>query len=103
MPTITRTYALTKLGRGDYLLLSNDAKTLYRIARYEETGSIETQHGPLVGWFWGVWRYNGSVLVMLDLDLDYLSNWDLYTMVESNDTTRARAIQSALRLSTSTT
>ena len=52
-----RKYAMTRLGKGDYLLPSNDARWLLRIATYEEDGSAEYGDGkPVVGTFWAVYR-----------------------------------------------
>lgn len=35
-----RKYQMTRLAKGDYLLPSNDAQTLWRIYTYEEEGSL---------------------------------------------------------------
>lgn len=47
-----RTYRMIRLGSGDYLLPSNDAKTLWRIARYVEDDGDE---------LWGVWHWDGGM------------------------------------------
>jgi hypothetical protein len=43
-----RKYAMTRIAKGDYLLPSNDAQTLWRIYTYEEDGSAI----GLKGTFW---------------------------------------------------
>ena len=41
----TRVYVLTRLGSGDYLLPSNDGRTLWRISRYDDPEFIGQPHG----------------------------------------------------------
>lgn len=49
-----RKYAMTRLAAGDYLLPSNDGRTLWRLERYEDGAA----HGLVVGYqlrpFWRV-------------------------------------------------
>lgn len=49
MSTTERKYAMTRIATGDYLLPSNDARTIWRIERYTD--------GPSLGLDWPrVWR-----------------------------------------------
>ena len=81
-----RKYALTKVAAGDYLLPSNDAKTLWRIARYLDTHEDHFKH------FWGVYRWRG------DLDAVDIEDWDRWEMVTGFLETRQDAIDEAMRL-----
>ena len=53
-----RRYAMTKMSEGDgWLLLSNDARHLYRLAKYDEDGSAywtdeDGKDHPITGTFW---------------------------------------------------
>lgn len=64
---VERQWAMMKVGRaGDYLLPSNDRKTLWRIVRYHEDGSLEVwiERGktrPVKGWFWALWTYTKPI------------------------------------------
>jgi len=62
-PTVpSRVYAMTRLGDGDYLLPSNDARTLWRLYRYREDGSVTFDNGrKLVGTFWAAAYYPGTL------------------------------------------
>jgi hypothetical protein len=89
-----RKYALTRLAPGDYLLPSNDARTLWRIAKYTDGPS-----SGLEGWtrgreVWGVWRWNAGRGTYVDTE-----DWNAWDMEEACHPTRAEAIDSALRMS----
>lgn len=49
-----RKHALRKLGVGDYLLLSNDGRTLWRLSRYQDGPSYGLEDMPRDRWFWRV-------------------------------------------------
>lgn len=92
-----RKYALTKIKRGDYLLPSNDAKTVWRLATYRDStlSAVGTTGGRLNerDW-WGVWKWTGP-LDAVDIgdaawDNGQWQSWD--TLLE----TQAQAIESAL-------
>jgi len=63
-----RTWQMTRLAPGDYLLPSNDASRLWRIHRYWENGSAfwgsidtpEAERRYLRGWFWTASYYVGG-------------------------------------------
>ena len=88
-----RKYVMTKVGAGDYLLPSNDAKTIWRIMKYEDGPS----HGIVEGMdrdemFWGIWRWTGRVPGdTLDPD-----DWDLWEMYDGSCASRAEAVRVAL-------
>lgn len=88
-----RKYVLTKVAVGDYLLPSNDGKTIWRIHRYTE--------GPTTGldWprdrdVWGVWRWPGGSGRPPELDL----RWDHWQFWEGLHATRAEAVNAALAI-----
>lgn len=92
-----RTYALTKLAPGDYLMPSNDTRTLWRIARYTDgpSGGLDWPRDREV---WGIWkwpepiRFDGTQAI----DCNGFEPWDF---MEGLHETRAAAINSALELS----
>lgn len=87
-----RKYVLTKLGKGDYLLPSNDKETIWRIGTYED--------GPTYGldWprdltLWALWRWRAEEAdVALALD-----TWESWDRAEDGFKTRAEAIDAAMR------
>lgn len=87
-----RKYALMKIARGDYLLPSNDARTIYRLRTYEDGPSHGIEHWPRDLTFWGVSKWIGRGEAV-DPDI-----WDAWEMVESQCRTRGEAIQAALRM-----
>jgi len=91
---IERRYRMTRVGRGDYLLPSNDGKTLWRLRRYVEDGSATYDDGtPVVGEFWATWKYRGP------LTGAYVDpfQWDDWEMWDSGLRLRRQAIDAALR------
>ena len=90
--TVERKYALTKLKPGDYLLPSNDGKTIWRIARYTEGPSTGIDSWPRDREVWGIWKWAATER------LPYVDTrrWDAWEMVDSMYHTRAQAIAVAL-------
>lgn len=88
-----RKYALTRLAAGDYLLPSNDARTIWRIRRYVD-GPSQGLDVPRDRDFWGVWRFNGPVDENTQVDPDDTDSWDMWSSALD---TRADAIDEALR------
>jgi len=88
-----RRYALTKVEAGDYLLPSNDARTLWRIVRGDENAGEENERLISV---WQLWRYYGRVGNPPNLPDDFLE-WSEWELCESWCETRADAIRAALR------
>ncbi len=91
---VERKWALTKIKAGDWLLVGNDGKTLWRIATYEE-GESHGVEGMPDKTFWGVWKWPRPVGGALDMDA--LEDWSGWDMDEGWLKTREAAIQSALR------
>lgn len=85
----------TRMRPGDYLQLSNDMETLWRVSRYREDGSATDERGrPVTGEFWGLWRFAG----MIESDViaeDFETSWDMYAQ---GFPTRAAALAYALDL-----
>ena len=89
-----RKYALTRIKAGDYLLPSNDEKTLWRIAAYEDGPSHGVEEWPRDEEFWGLWRFDSSPRAITDDDLD----WNRWQMIEGYFSTRREAVDYALTL-----
>jgi hypothetical protein len=90
---------MIRLGAGDYLLPSNDAKTLWRLATYGETGDAERPDGSkVVGTFWGVWRWDGGMpsieQLAASMEEDEWFRWEFWAGPFSR---RSDAIAEALR------
>lgn len=94
--SIARKYAMTRLARGDYLLPSNDGRTLWRIYTYEEDGSAENYQGRVVkGTFWACARRpmpRGGAFVG---ELLEWSDWDFWAGPFES---RSEAIEEAIRV-----
>lgn len=97
--SVSRKYAMTRVRKGDYLLPSNDAQTLWRIYQYEEDGSLihelpDRTEKPVVGWFWATAKrpmpregaFVGDIL-----------EWDDWEFWSGPHSTLHRAIEEALR------
>jgi hypothetical protein len=82
-----RKWAMTRIRSGDYLLPSNDARTLWRISEYAEDGSAGNYDGagrwvPITGRFWQVSKFKGPLpAVDATLPDDFLDwdNWETHT------------------------
>jgi len=102
---IERRYALTKIAAGDYLLPGNDARSLWRITRGEETVPVESGADRWRHEYtrrvivWEAWRYTaGRITNPPDLPDDFL-DWSHWSCEASWCDTRAEAIREALRMS----
>ena len=103
---VERKYALVRVESGDYLLLGNDGRTLWRIYRYIEDGSLwQHQEGDrygepskqIKGSFWANARYQRTVADRFrDYDDPEFLDWDRWTTWETLMQTRQEAIDSAL-------
>jgi hypothetical protein len=88
-----RKYVLTKLGAGDYLLPSNDGRTLWRISKYEELGT--GARGMFSEHVWGIWKYDERVQKGVPVDTE---DWSRWQMVEGPHDTRAESIKRAMEI-----
>lgn len=87
--TIKRKYALRKIAKGDYLLPSNDGRTIWRLSSYEKGIANGLDHDLVV---WGAYKWTGDGR-MVDPD-----DWGCWEMMEGGLPTRAEAIRAALRM-----
>lgn len=80
---------MTRLSRGDYLLPSNDAQTLWRIATYEE---IEGEM------YWGLWRWDGGFPTGEQIAAALEEGWwtDRWEFWEGEHRSRGSAAEAAL-------
>ena len=95
---IERKHALVRVKAGDYLLLSNDKRTLWRIAKYEEDGSatyLDAPGKPITGERWGLWRYRKPLVDATNVTIDP-QEWDDFEMDECMLRSRREAIEDAL-------
>jgi hypothetical protein len=86
-----RKYQMTRVRRGDYLLPSNDAQTLYRIHAYHEDGSA-----GFTGTFWGVMRWPDGMPTDADVQHEDFLDWDRWREVSWGHRSRAAAIKDVL-------
>lgn len=94
--TVKRKYALTKVAAGDYLLPSNDAQTIWRIAQYVDGPSYGIVEGmDRDRQFWGVWRSIDRITGDATIDPSDWSRWEMY---DQGYDRRSDAIDAALRL-----
>lgn len=97
--TPTRTHRMIRLGKGDYLLPSNDAQTLWRIATYEDGPSHGVVDWPKDITLWGIWKWDGGmptvdqVAAALDEGL-WTDRWEFW---EGGYRKRSDAIEGALK------
>jgi hypothetical protein len=88
--TVERKHQMVKIRAGDWLLLSNDGKTLWRVYRYDEHNGES---------WWASARYDGTPTQALnDDELEHA--WDRWVTTEYYLETRQEAIDEALRRGT---
>lgn len=101
-----RTYQMTRISAGDYILPSNDGQTLWRIHSYQEDGSLveyERVGGKvdydsgrtITGTFWAVSRYDRPWTEDDAFDEDFL-DWERWRERANSFKTRRAAIDDAL-------
>lgn len=93
-----RKYALTRLSKGDYLLPSNDAQTLWRVYTYEEDGSAsfvirDGSEQVIKGIFWALAK---RPMPNPDVPFD-LEEWEGWVPWADLFDSRKEAIEDALR------
>lgn len=99
-----RRYQMTRVAAGDYLLPSNDARTLWRITSYVEDGSLMEVRAngterPVRGTFWSTWYRD---MPEPDTDVESLLQWGWdggWREYVSMLRTRQEAIEEALQRS----
>lgn len=102
-----RRHVLVKVAAGDYVLLSNDGRTLWRFVAYEEDGSGQVSADgkrwrTLRGTYWNTWRCRHAadeVILTRAIDPDgYGLGWDdFWEFYSGTHETRALAVDDALR------
>jgi len=99
--TTQRRYQLTRVRAGDYIVPTNDGKTLLRISSYEETGDgeelVNGKWRKITGTYWSAHRYELTVEQMHarygdDIPDDFL-DWDRWEHVAGGFGTRAACIE----------
>lgn len=90
--SVDRRYAMTRLGKGDYLLPSNDGRLLYRIRRQDEPESGDPKSRILS--VWAVWRWLGAMESGNYANVEDENEWEL---IASWFDSRQRAIEWALK------
>jgi len=89
-----RKHTLRRIKAGDYVFLSNDTKTLWRVSRYEDGPSQGIEDWPKDIWLWGLWRWPAPIVfgeTAVELD-----NWDRWVFTHSSFGRRQEAIDAAL-------
>lgn len=86
---LLRNYRMIRLGAGDYLLPSNDAQTLWRVAKYDEDDGLT---------LWGLWKWDGGMPTVdqIAAALDEGAWTDRWMFWDGGYRTRAAAIKGAL-------
>lgn len=92
-----RKFVLSKVGPGDYLLLSNDGTTLWRFRTYEDGPSTGIMDWPRDLTFWSIWRYVRRISTQHPGVVD-TEDWDQWEHVDSSYKSRREAIDAALRM-----
>lgn len=98
MTRLERTWKMTRIGPGDYLLPSNDQTILWRITRYHEDGSASVSGDgvtwrKVVGTRWSLAKFEHAV--QRDFT-DEILDWGHWQHWESMLMTRGEAIEAAL-------
>lgn len=92
-----RRFALRRIGAGDYLLPSNDGRTLWRLQRYEDGPSYGLDDWSRDRTFWRTLRWPESISRGTKLDQFDISNLGRWREVADLLSTRRAAIEIALR------
>ncbi len=87
-----RKYAMMRIAAGDYLLPSNDAKTIWRLVSMLEGPSTGIEGWARDRTVWSVWRWTDTQR-MPYVDASSLDGWEMW---DSMLATRAEAIEVAL-------
>jgi len=91
-----RKHTLRRVKAGDYLLISNDTRTLWRISRYEDGPTHGLEDWPRDRTFWGLWKWETPIVIgETGIEVD---NWDRWEFIEGMHDTRAESIQRSLEI-----
>lgn len=94
---IERKYTLRKVKAGDYLMIGNDDKTLWRISTYEDGPSNGVESMERDRKFWGVWKWESPItLGESAIEIENWDRWDAWDL--SHYGSREEAIQATLRM-----
>lgn len=96
-----RLWQMTRIGSGDYTLLSNDQTVLWRFYNYPETGDLgvvqtDGTTRPVIGTFWRVLRYRHHPDTITREDVEYRDDEDTWEPVASLLPTRKACIVEAM-------
>jgi hypothetical protein len=93
--TPVRKYALTRVATGDYIFPSNDGKTIWRVAKYEDGPSHGLDEMPRDRELWGLWKWREPI----GLQSPYVDtgDWNRWEFWEGWHETRQEAIDAALK------
>jgi hypothetical protein len=94
---VERKYALTRIKAGDYILPSNDGKTLWRICKYRDGPSmgLDPEVFPRDFERWQLRRWHRPVHSGSLVDIE---DWDRWEHWDESYDTRQEAIDAALRI-----
>jgi hypothetical protein len=83
-----RVYRSVRIAAGDYLQPANDAKSLWRIARYDEDNGRS---------YWGTWRYERLFQNAGEWTEPDFLEWSNWLMWDSYLPTKRAAVEAALK------
>lgn len=94
-----RKFALVKVAAGDWLLPSNDERTLWRLRRYEDGPSygLDPEVFPTDFSAWQLWRYRHPLVAAVRRVDDDLHDWDQWDLISQHHKTRGEAIDEAMK------
>jgi hypothetical protein len=93
--TPERKYRMIRLSAGDYLLPGNDGETIFRVAKYDEDGSIE----GVTGEYWAVYRWpkpKNTLRERMPWGESPWDAWEEWHLIADLFSTRQDAIDAAL-------
>ena len=91
-----RGYRLRKISAGDWLLLGNDGRTLWRLNRYQDGPTFGLDDWPRDRWFWRTLRWPEPISSDTRLDKFDVSDLGRWHEIASMLATRGAAIEAAL-------
>lgn len=92
-----RVFPLVTISAGDYLLVDNDGRMLWRIRRYDEQfigeDGLTVEYRPC----WGIWRWTRRVESQDTFDALDLDDWDQWEFWDGPLSSRGEALTEVLR------